>query len=35
GGGKKLFPDGLRVNLRLIEASPLPSGVVFMRYARA
>lgn len=35
GSGKKLFPDGLHVNLRLIEAKPLPSGVVFMRYARA
>jgi dihydrofolate reductase len=35
GGGKKLFPEGLRVNLRLIEARPLPSGVVLMRYARA
>lgn len=35
GNGKKLFPEGRRVNLRLIEAKPLPSGVVFMRYARA
>lgn len=35
GSGKKLFPEGQRVNLRLIEAKPLPSGVVFMRYARA
>lgn len=35
GTGKKLFPDNLRVNLRLLEATPLPSGVVFMRYARA
>lgn len=35
GGGKKLFPDGRRVNLRLVEAKPLPSGVVFMRYVRA
>jgi len=35
GGGKKLFPDGKRVNLRLIESKPLPSGVVFTRYARA
>src|SRR5947209_7747251 len=35
GSGKKLFPEGLRVNLRLIEARPLPSGVVLMRYARA
>ena len=34
GSGKKLFPDGPRVNLSLIEATPLPSGVVFMRYAR-
>ncbi len=35
GSGKKLFPAGLRVNLRLIEARPVPSGVVLMRYARA
>jgi dihydrofolate reductase len=35
GNGKKLFPDGLRVNLKLVEAKPLPSGVVFMRYVRA
>ena len=34
GNGKKLFPEGLRVPMRLIEAKPLPSGVVFMRYAR-
>lgn len=32
GGGKKIFPEGLRVNLRLLEAQPTPSGVVFMRY---
>jgi dihydrofolate reductase len=35
GNGKKLFPEGLRVPLSLIEARPLPSGVVLMRYARA
>lgn len=35
GSGKKLFSDQLRVDFRLIEATPLPSGVVFMRYARA
>jgi dihydrofolate reductase len=35
GSGKKLFPEGRRVNLRLIEARPVPSGVVLMRYARA
>jgi dihydrofolate reductase len=33
GGGKKLFPDGMRVNLKLIEATPLPTGVLFQRYA--
>jgi dihydrofolate reductase len=32
GNGKKLFPDGKRVNLKLIETQPLPSGVVYMRY---
>jgi dihydrofolate reductase len=35
GSGKKLFPEGLRVSLRLIESRPVPSGVVLMRYARA
>ena len=35
GSGKKLFPKGLRVTLRLLEERPLPSGVVLMRYARA
>jgi dihydrofolate reductase len=35
GSGKKLFAEGLRVPLRLIACKPLPSGVVFMRYARA
>jgi dihydrofolate reductase len=32
GGGKRLFPMGKRFNLTLVEASPLPTGVVFMRY---
>lgn len=35
GGGKGLFPEGKRVDLKLVEASPLPTGVVFMRYRRA
>jgi dihydrofolate reductase len=35
GIGKKLFPEGLHVDLRLIEARSVPSGVVLMRYARA
>lgn len=33
GSGKKLFPDGLRTNLRLVESRPFPTGVVLMRYA--
>lgn len=32
GGGKRLFPSGTRVNLKLIEAAPLPTGVVYQRY---
>lgn len=35
GSGKQLFPEGLRVNLKLVEATPIPSGVVFMRYRPA
>jgi dihydrofolate reductase len=35
GKGKKLFPDGRRVNLQLLESKPLPTGVVLMHYARA
>jgi len=32
GGGKKVFPDGLRLNLHLVDARPLPSGVVLTHY---
>ena len=32
GGGKKVFPDGVRLNLRLVEARPLPTGVVLTHY---
>jgi dihydrofolate reductase len=35
GGGKRLFPQGKRLNLALVEATPLPTGVVFIRYRRA
>ena len=35
GSGKKLFPEGLHVTLRLLESRPLPSGVVLMHYTRA
>jgi dihydrofolate reductase len=34
GGGKRIFPQGKRLNLKLVEASPLPTGVVFVRYRR-
>jgi dihydrofolate reductase len=33
GGGKKIFPDGLRTNLRLVESKSFPTGVTLMRYA--
>jgi dihydrofolate reductase len=32
GGGKKVFADGVRLNLRLVEARPVPSGVVLAHY---
>lgn len=32
GGGKRLFPEGKRVNLKLIESSAIPTGVVYQRY---
>jgi dihydrofolate reductase len=35
GGGKKLFPDTGRFDLELLEAKPLPTGVVHVRYAPA
>ena len=35
GSGKKLFPEGLNVTLRLLEARPFQTGVVLMRYARS
>jgi len=34
GGGKKLFPDGKRVNLKLIESQALPTGVIYQHYQR-
>jgi dihydrofolate reductase len=35
GGGKRLFPQGTRLTFSLVEAVPLPSGVVFTRYRTA
>jgi dihydrofolate reductase len=34
GGGKGIFPEGKRIDLTLVEASPLPTGVVYLRYRR-
>ena len=34
GGGKRLFPAGKRLNLKLVESQALPTGVVFQRYRR-
>lgn len=33
GGGKKVFPEGTQIKLKLIDARPLPSGVVLTHYA--
>lgn len=35
GGGKTIYPQGSRLNFKLVEATPLPTGVVYMRYRRA
>ena len=35
GNGKGIFPEGKRINLTLVESSPLPTGVIFTRYRRA
>jgi dihydrofolate reductase len=35
GIGKRLFPEGKRVNLSLIESAALPTGVVFQRFQPA
>ncbi len=32
GSGKRLFPEGKRINLKLIESKALPTGVVFQQY---
>ena len=32
GSGKRLFPEGKRINLKLIESLALPTGVVFQQY---
>ncbi|MBI5351327.1 MAG: dihydrofolate reductase [Chloroflexi bacterium] len=35
GIGKRLFPEGKPLNLKLIETSALPTGVIYQRYQRA
>lgn len=32
GSGKRLFPEGVRLNLRLINSEVLPTGVVYQQY---
>jgi dihydrofolate reductase len=32
GSGKRVFPNGWRAGLKLIESKPFPSGVVLLRY---
>src|SRR5688500_13858911 len=32
GTGKRLFPEGKRIALKLLESKALPTGVVFQRY---
>jgi dihydrofolate reductase len=35
GSGQGLFPPGTRLDLALVKTSPLPAGVVFVRYRRS
>ena len=35
GSGKRLYPEAKRVNFKLVESSPLPTGVIYARYRRA
>jgi dihydrofolate reductase len=35
GGGKRLFPDGKRLNLTLVSSEMLPTGVVYQRFRPA
>ena len=33
GSGKRVFPADLRIDMKLVETKPFPTGVVLMRYA--
>jgi hypothetical protein len=35
GGGKRFFPDGVRLDLELIEERRFRKGVIVLRYAVA
>lgn len=35
GMGKRLFPEGKRINLKLMECAALPTGVIYQRYLPA
>jgi len=35
GTGKRLFPEGKRVNFKLVESVALPTGVIYQRYQPA
>jgi dihydrofolate reductase len=35
GGGKRLFPEGKKLTLTLVESQAIPTGVVFQRYRPA
>lgn len=32
GGGRKFFPDGVRINLELLDTRSFPTGIMFQRY---
>jgi dihydrofolate reductase len=34
GGGKRIFPEGKRIEMSLVESSAMPTGVVYLRYRR-
>jgi dihydrofolate reductase len=35
GGGKKMWPQSARIDFKLVKATTLPTGVVYLRYRRA
>ncbi len=35
GMGKRLFAEDKRLNLKLVDSKPLPTGVIYQVYARA